>query len=115
MHSQNVFRCISSFSRLFVFLKHFSEILYCFSGIDVHFVHVKPVQKSGQTVLPLMMVHGWPGTFYEFYGILPLLTETDSDVVFEVICPSIPGYGYSEAPHKKGKSTNLQQATGSKN
>jgi len=56
-----------------------------------------------------MMVHGWPGTFYEFYGILPLLTETDSNVVFEVICPSIPGYGYSEAPHKKGKSTNMQR------
>lgn len=74
-------------------------------GIDVHFVHVRPVQKAGQTVLPLMMVHGWPGSFYEFYKIIPLLTKTDSDVVFEVICPSIPGYGYSEAPHKKGFNT----------
>uniref|UniRef100_A0A672QH89 Epoxide hydrolase 1 n=1 Tax=Sinocyclocheilus grahami TaxID=75366 RepID=A0A672QH89_SINGR len=76
-------------------------------GIDVHFIHVRPVQKAGQTVLPLMMVHGWPGSFYEFYKIIPLLTKTDSDVVFEVICPSIPGYGYSEAPHKKGKSVNI--------
>ncbi|XP_016388810.1 epoxide hydrolase 1 [Sinocyclocheilus rhinocerous] len=74
-------------------------------GIDVHFIHVRPVQKAGQTVLPLMMVHGWPGSFYEFYKIIPLLTKTDSDVVFEVICPSIPGYGYSEAPHKKGFNT----------
>ncbi|XP_073689899.1 epoxide hydrolase 1 [Garra rufa] len=74
-------------------------------GIDVHFVHVRPVQKAGQTVLPLMMVHGWPGSFYEFYRIIPLLTKTDSDVVFEVICPSIPGYGYSEAPRKKGFNT----------
>ncbi|TRY96133.1 hypothetical protein DNTS_015951 [Danionella cerebrum] len=74
-------------------------------GIDVHFVHARPTQKPGQTVLPLMMVHGWPGSFYEFYGILPLLTKTDEDVVFEVICPSIPGYGYSEAPHKKGFNT----------
>lgn len=75
----------------------------------MHFVHVRPVQKAGQTVLPLMMVHGWPGSFYEFYRILPLLTKTDSNVVFEVICPSIPGYGYSEAPHKKGKSANMQR------
>lgn len=55
------------------------------------------------------MVHGWPGSFYEFYKIIPLLTEpakhglTEGDVVFEVICPSIPGYGFSEAPHQKGK------------
>ncbi|XP_051981060.1 epoxide hydrolase 1-like [Xyrauchen texanus] len=71
-------------------------------GIDVHFIHVRPVQTPGQRVVPLMMVHGWPGSFYEFYKILPLLTETSSNVVFEVICPSIPGYGYSEAPHKIG-------------
>ncbi|KAK2853035.1 hypothetical protein Q7C36_008236 [Tachysurus vachellii] len=71
-------------------------------GIDVHFIHVKPVQHVGQKVLPLMMVHGWPGSFYEFYKILPMLTEIKGDVVFEVICPSIPGYGYSEAPHIQG-------------
>ncbi|XP_017550856.1 epoxide hydrolase 1-like [Pygocentrus nattereri] len=74
-------------------------------GLDVHFIHVKPVQRTGQKVLPLMMVHGWPGSFYEFYRILPLLTETEGDFVFEVICPSIPGYGYSEAPRKQGFSS----------
>ncbi|KAF7710900.1 epoxide hydrolase 1 [Silurus meridionalis] len=75
-------------------------------GIDVHFIHVKPVQrKAGQKVVPLIMVHGWPGSFYEFYRILPMLTETEEDVVFEVICPSIPGYGYSEAPHVQGFNT----------
>lgn len=71
-------------------------------GLDVHFIHVKPVQTAGQKVLPLIMVHGWPGSFFEFYKVLPLLTKTESDVVFEVICPSIPGYGYSEPPHKQG-------------
>lgn len=76
-------------------------------GIDVHFLHVKPVQRAGQKVLPLMMVHGWPGSFFEFYRILPMLTETKGDVVFEVICPSIPGYGYSEAPHVQGKTRKL--------
>ncbi|KAG9282600.1 epoxide hydrolase 1 [Astyanax mexicanus] len=74
-------------------------------GIDIHYIHVKPKNlPEGSKAVPLMMVHGWPGSFYEFYGILPLLTEPASpdDIAFEVICPSIPGYGFSEAPHKKG-------------
>ncbi|KAM6964936.1 epoxide hydrolase 1 [Aplochiton taeniatus] len=74
-------------------------------GIDVHYVHVKPKNlREGASAVPLIMVHGWPGSFYEFYGMIPLLTEPSNpdDVVFEVICPSIPGYGFSEASHKKG-------------
>lgn len=71
-------------------------------GLDVHFIHVRPPQRSGQKVLPLMLVHGWPGSFYEFYRILPLLTQNHDGFTFEVIIPSIPGYGFSEAPHKKG-------------
>ncbi|XP_075719630.1 epoxide hydrolase 1-like [Rhinoderma darwinii] len=79
-------------------------------GLEVHFIHVKPLHLTpGQKVHPLLMVHGWPGSFYEFYRILPLLTEPgnyglDPNIVFEVICPSIPGYGFSEAPSKKGFS-----------
>lgn len=71
-------------------------------GLDVHYVHVRPAHRANQKVLPLMLVHGWPGSFYEFYKILPLLTENQDGLVFEVICPSIPGYGYSDAPHKQG-------------
>lgn len=78
---------------------HFKTVI---EGISVHYVHVKPKTKTN--CLPLIMVHGWPGSFYEFYGIIPLLTEPDKPdgFAFEVICPSIPGYGFSEAPHKKG-------------
>ncbi|XP_054590037.1 epoxide hydrolase 1 isoform X3 [Nothobranchius furzeri] len=74
-------------------------------GIDLHYIHVKPKKvPEGTKAVPLIMVHGWPGSFYEFYGMIPLLTEmSDStDLVFEVVCPSIPGYGFSEAPHKTG-------------
>uniref|UniRef100_A0A8D0GWY0 Epoxide hydrolase n=1 Tax=Sphenodon punctatus TaxID=8508 RepID=A0A8D0GWY0_SPHPU len=79
-------------------------------GIEVHFIHVKPSHlPKGKAVRPLLMVHGWPGSFYEFYKIIPLLTNPaehglsiQEDVVFEVICPSIPGYGFSEAPHQQG-------------
>lgn len=81
---------------------------FLLTGIDIHFVHVKPPHlPTGQSAKPLLMVHGWPGSFYEFYKIIPLLTDPAShglgaEHVFEVICPSIPGYGFSEAPHKKG-------------
>lgn len=71
-------------------------------GLDVHFIHVRPPHRENQKVLPLMLVHGWPGSFYEFYKILPLLTQSRDGIVFEVVCPSIPGYGFSEAPHKQG-------------
>lgn len=77
-------------------------------GLDIHFIHVKPPQlPSGRTPKPLLMVHGWPGSFYEFYKIIPLLTDPKShglsdEHIFEVICPSIPGYGFSEASYKKG-------------
>ncbi|KAL4640788.1 epoxide hydrolase 1-like [Arapaima gigas] len=75
-------------------------------GLDVHFIHVRPPHlPKGQKVRAIMLVHGWPGSFYEFYKILPLLTEREDGLVFEVICPSIPGYGYSEAPHKQGFNT----------
>ncbi|XP_053568587.1 epoxide hydrolase 1 isoform X2 [Bombina bombina] len=77
-------------------------------GIDIHFVHVKPKNlPAGRTAKPIIMVHGWPGSFYEFYKIIPLLTDPAShglsdEHIFEVICPSIPGYGFSEASHKQG-------------
>ncbi|XP_039884188.1 epoxide hydrolase 1 [Simochromis diagramma] len=74
-------------------------------GIDIHYLHVKPKKvPEGTSAVPLIMVHGWPGSFYEFYGLIPLLTDLSNphNLVFEVVCPSIPGYGFSEAPHKKG-------------
>ncbi|XP_072300286.1 epoxide hydrolase 1 [Eucyclogobius newberryi] len=73
-------------------------------GLDVHYVHVKPQEvPEGTKVVPLIAVHGWPGSFYEFYGLIPLLMQPPRDgFVFELVCPSIPGYGFSEAPHRKG-------------
>ncbi|CAN2387478.1 Biotransformation enzyme that catalyzes the hydrolysis of arene and aliphatic epoxides to less reactive and more water soluble dihydrodiols by the trans addition of water [Pristimantis euphronides] len=77
-------------------------------GISIHFLHAKPKNlPAGRKAKPILMVHGWPGSFYEFYGIIPLLTDPTShglsdEHVFEVICPSLPGYGFSEASHKQG-------------
>ena len=62
---------------------------------------------------PLLIVHGWPGSVWEFYKIIPMLTDPaayggrDEDA-FEVTAPSIPGYGFSEAPHRTGKLSDIQ-------
>nr|XP_060610166.1 epoxide hydrolase 1 [Anolis sagrei ordinatus]XP_060610167.1 epoxide hydrolase 1 [Anolis sagrei ordinatus] len=89
-------------------LNKFPQFKTKIEGIDVHFLHIKPSQLGeGQSAKPLLLVHGWPGSVYEFYKIIPLLTDPvrhglNGNHIFEVICPSIPGYGFSEAPHKKG-------------
>nr|ALO17566.1 juvenile hormone epoxide hydrolase [Scylla paramamosain] len=73
-------------------------------GLDIHFLRAAAKAGPGVTVVPLLMVHGWPGSVVEFYNILPLLTtpQEGSGVAFEVICPSIPGYAFSQASAKQG-------------
>lgn len=77
-------------------------------GLDVHFMrgNAKVGSAKNVKVLPLLLIHGWPGSFVEFYDILPYLTtpQKNSNVVFDVICPSIPGYGFSEGSAKQGFS-----------
>lgn len=69
-------------------------------GLNIHFVHVKPAQSSDPTknvrVVPIVLVHGWPGSFFELYKLIPLLTTPqqiagNDYVAFEVIIPSLPG------------------------
>jgi pimeloyl-ACP methyl ester carboxylesterase len=74
-------------------------------GIMVHFIRVKPENaQPGVKVIPILMSHGWPGSFIEFYRVIPELTKQKpgEKFVFEVIVPSLPGYGFSEAAHKEG-------------
>ena len=57
-------------------LNSFPQFTTSVDGLAVHFLHVKPDPSTtqGKTVLPLLMVHGWPGSFVEFVKIIPLLT-----------------------------------------
>uniref|UniRef100_A0AC34RAG9 Epoxide hydrolase n=2 Tax=Panagrolaimus sp. JU765 TaxID=591449 RepID=A0AC34RAG9_9BILA len=88
-------------------LNNFPQFMTQIEGLKIHFIHAKPAKKYSK-VIPLLMVHGWPGNVYEFYKIIPMLTNPNSfldekvDFAFEVIAPSIPGYGWSEASHKAG-------------
>jgi microsomal epoxide hydrolase len=88
-------------------LNEFDQFKTQIDGLDVHFLRVKPPKNKYVNVRPLLLVHGWPGSVFEFYKILPMLVDPkslniDSQLAFEVVSPSIPGYGWSEAPKKKG-------------
>lgn len=89
-------------------LNYYPHFMTKIEGLDIHFMRGSAQTKGAKNikVLPLLLIHGWPGTFVEFYDIMPLLTtpQEDSNVVFEVICPSIPGYGFSQGSAKQGLS-----------
>ncbi|EJF59504.1 epoxide hydrolase [Dichomitus squalens LYAD-421 SS1] len=71
-----------------------------FGTLNVHYVHQKSDVKGA---IPLLFVHGWPGDFLEVRKILPLLTAGGVDhPSFHVVAPSLPGFGFSEAPRKPG-------------
>lgn len=73
-------------------------------GRNLHFIHQR---SSHEHALPILMTHGWPGSIAEFLDIIPMLTEpqsfgADPRDAFHVICPSIPGYGFSDPPTAPG-------------
>ncbi|KAJ7093431.1 Alpha/Beta hydrolase protein [Mycena belliarum] len=71
-----------------------------FGTLNIHYVHKK---SASENVIPLLFVHGWPGSFIEARKITPLLTAVQPDrPSFHVMAMSLPGYGFSEGPHKKG-------------
>lgn len=53
-------------------------------------------------MVPLLLLHGWPGSVREFYEIIPKLTKATDDTAYIVVAPSLPGYGFSEAASVTG-------------
>ncbi len=72
-------------------------------GLDIHFIHVK---GNSPRPTPLVLTHGWPSSIAEFQKIIPLLADPghggDPRDAFDVIVPSMPGYGFSDRPTKPG-------------
>lgn len=73
-------------------------------GLGVHFIHVRSPHPGA---LPLVITHGWPGSVIEFLDVLGPLTDPvahggDAADAFDVVCPSLPGYGFSDKPAKAG-------------
>ena len=67
--------------------------------LEIHFIHSKSNSKSS---IPILITHGWPGSVQEFFKIIPLLNKDRDGLSFDVICPSMPGYGFSDKPSEKG-------------
>jgi pimeloyl-ACP methyl ester carboxylesterase len=66
----------------------------------IHYVHLR---GRGPRPFPLLLLHGWPGSFLEMLEIAPMLADPaswagDATDAFDVVVPSLPGYGFSEAP-----------------
>ncbi|KAF2124334.1 epoxide hydrolase [Dothidotthia symphoricarpi CBS 119687] len=71
-----------------------------FGRYNIHFVHQR---SQTQKAIPLLFVHGWPGSFVEVSKILPLLTKSNQDKPsFHVVAPSLIDFGFSDASGKKG-------------
>ncbi|KAI4199314.1 MAG: hypothetical protein LQ350_004696 [Teloschistes chrysophthalmus] len=71
-----------------------------FDDLDIHFLH-QPSPKK--TAIPLLFVHGWPGSFLEVTKILPLLANPkEGEPAFHIVAPSIPNFGFSQGVKKKG-------------
>lgn len=78
-------------------INEFPQFTATVDDVDVHFLHV---EGQGPAPLPLLLCHGWPGSFWEFSKIIPMLTDParfggDPSDAFTVVAPSLPGYGFS--------------------
>jgi pimeloyl-ACP methyl ester carboxylesterase len=73
-------------------------------GLDIHFIHVKSKEKNA---MPIIITHGWPGSFIEQMKVIAPLTNPTAfggkaDDAFDVVIPSLPGYGFSGKPTATG-------------
>jgi pimeloyl-ACP methyl ester carboxylesterase len=82
----------------------FNHYVSRIDGLAIHFVHER---GRGPRPLPLVLTHGWPGCFVELLKLAPLLSDpaahgAGAEDAFDVVIPSIPGFGFSERPSRPG-------------
>lgn len=75
-------------------LNAFPQYTVPIDGLNLHFLHV---MSPNPDATPLVLVHGWPGSVYEFHKLIPMLTEPEkyggrAEDAFHVVCPSLPGF-----------------------
>jgi epoxide hydrolase len=85
-------------------LNAFPQFRTVIDGLGIHFLHVRSPHPAA---LPLVITHGWPGSVVEFFDVIgPLADPTahggDAADAFHVVCPSLPGYGFSDKPAGTG-------------
>ncbi len=79
-------------------LNRFAQFKTNIDGCGIHFIHVRSPHEDA---LPLVITHGWPGSVVEFHKVIEPLTNPtahggDAADAFHVVCPSLPGYGFSD-------------------
>jgi len=72
-------------------LNRFDHYATEIDGLDIHFIHQRSPRDDA---FPLLITHGWPGSIVEFHKVIEPLTAAG----FDVVCPSLPGYGFSGKP-----------------
>jgi len=88
-------------------LNHFAQFMTTIDGLDIHFLHVRSPHFYAT---PLLLTHGWPGSVVEFRKVIGPLTDPvthggDAADAFHVVCPSLPGFGFSGKPDAPGWGT----------
>ena len=84
-------------------LNSFQQYKTTVDNFGIHFIYEK---GRGKTSIPILLIHGYPDSFIRFLKMIPLLTEADeNDFSFDVVVPSIPGYGFSDIPDEAGMNT----------
>jgi len=82
----------------------FAQFTTGIDGIDLHFIHQRSANPGA---IPLLLVHGWPGSISEFLDIIPPLSDPeahggDPADAFHIVAPSLPGFGFSGIPTERG-------------
>lgn len=85
-------------------LNRFPQFLTTIDGVDIHFIHVR---SKNPGALPLLLSHGWPGSNADFLELIGPLTDPvtfggDAEDSFDVVIPSLPGFGFSQKPTETG-------------
>jgi epoxide hydrolase len=85
-------------------LNRFNQSVTEIDGLDVHFIHQRSPHEDA---FPLVLTHGWPGSIVEFHKVIEPLTDPTAhggraEDAFHVVCPSLPGYGFSAKPDATG-------------
>lgn len=87
-------------------LNRFEQFKTTIDGLEIHFIHRRSKEPNA---LRLLITHGWPGSFVEFDKVIERLTDPVAyggrpEDAFDVVVPSIPGFGFSERPRERGYS-----------
>ena len=87
-------------------LNRFAQFRTTIDGVGIHFLHVRSPHAGA---MPLVMTHGWPGSIVEFLNVIAPLTDPtahggSASDAFHVVCPSLPGYSFSDKPTAPGWS-----------